>query len=374
MSFLGDIAKQAASNIPGVGTYYRMQNILENAAKSTGNTYDYDWLPGVDQGNNTGTGLAGDQSRINFQNVSQNTGSPKDPGSPYQENGIDLGGVNDGGLSNGYSAADLAYFDDQIAQLQAQKDRISTGLTQGLTNLEDSYNRNVSDQNQKRSRALEDFGVQREDTIRGKDSALDKVNTNARVLADSLRRRLGMASGADSSAYQIAAPGAVARQASGERTDVLGSYGQNERNLATAEGRAKTDFEQLLNDLSAQRRTAESGLRSGILQQQNQVDASLADAARQRSSALGGGYSAARSASAPYQQGIADRNTQIDALFNQFRNPYSINEVKVDTPQLSNYLVDRAAVNANQQSGRQDPTAPYGPQLKNEDELNNIYA
>lgn len=217
-------------------------------------------------------------------------------------------------------------------------------------------------------RALENFGIQREDTIRGKDRAIDRVDTNARVLSDSLRRRLGMASGSDSSAYQITAPGAVARDASANRTGVVESFGQNFRDLGVAEDRAKTDFEQLLEELAAQRRTAESGLRGGILETQNQIETQLADAARQRALAQGGGYTQARAASRPFETNISQRESAIDNLFNQFRNPYQMREVKVNTPQLRDYTVDRAAINSNQQTGAQDPYAPYRPAQAEEEE------
>ena len=333
-----------------------------------------DLLPGI--GLNEGMRTAGQQVTELNEDPNPEFGTDEQPSdsTAFDFGGL-LGGLGGGGgAANGFSASDRAYFDDQIADLNRQKARTESGLNDGLTNLGDSFNRNVSQQNEKQSRALRGFGIQRDDTIRSKDSALDRVNTNARTLSDSLRRRIGMASGSDSSAFNITAPGAVAREASGERTDVLGSYGRNERNLDIAEEDTKSDFETLLADLAAQRQTSESGLRAGILEQQNSIDTGLADASRQRAVAMGGGYNEARAASRPFQDGISARESQLDQLFSRFRTPFNVKEVNVQTPQLSDYLVDRTAINSNRQAGTNDPTAPFGNNLReDEEQVNNIY-
>ena len=279
-----------------------------------------------------------------------------------------VSGGGGGSAAPAYSAEDLAYIDDQISQLNAQKSRLGTGLQSGLTGLEDNYNKNLSTQNQLRSRALEDFDTQTQDTERNKNAAIGKVDTNARVLADSLRRRLGLASGADSSAYKITAPGAVARDASADRTGVVENFGVNFRNLDTAKKRADTDFETLLRDLSDQKRNSERGLRQGIMEQENSIDGGLADAARQRSALLGGGYTQARAASQGIVNGINNRNSQIDNLFNQYRNPYTVKPVDVQKVSLRDYLVDKSAIQTNKANGTQDPYAPYAPTINKQDD------
>lgn len=247
-----------------------------------------------------------------------------------------------------YNPADLAYLDDQEARLRRQQQSAGTALTNGLTQLTDSYNQERDSANKNQSRALQDVAVKREDATRSRDSALNRVDTNARTLADSLRRRIGMAGGSSSSAYQITAPGAVARQASEQRGGVQEDYGTDFRNLATAENRMKVDFEDLLKDLDAQRRTRESDFRAGILDRQNQIDSSLAEVARQRALARGGGYDQVRSALAPLTAQIDARQGEIDSLFDRFRNPYSVRAIDTSTPNLSDYTVDRAQISADQ--------------------------
>lgn len=264
-----------------------------------------------------------------------------------------------------YNPADLAYLDDQEARLRRQQQSAGTALTNGLTQLTDSYNQERDSANKNQSRALQDVAVKREDTTRAKDTALNRVDTNARTLADSLRRRIGMASGSGSSAYQITAPGAVARQASEQRGGVQESYGTNFRNLDTAENRMKVDFEDLLRDLDSQRRTRESDFRAGILDRQNQIDSALAEVARQRALARGGGYDQVRSAMAPLSAQIDARQGEIDSLFDRFRNPYTVRNVDTSIPTLSDYTVDRAKISADQVRDA-DPTNPLRRRLDEE--------
>ena len=277
-----------------------------------------------------------------------------------------LTGTSTGGGSS-YSADDLKYINDQIANLTGQQGRYGTALRDGLTSLGDSYNKNVSDQNLNQQRNLERYGTQLQDTEAGRGNALGQVDTGARTLADSLRRMLGMASGSDSSAYQITAPGAVARDASGKRGDVLDTYGRNFRDINKAKDDSQTDFERLLADLSAQRKQGESSLRSGVLSGQNELSTQLADAEAEKQLLLGGGYDQVRQATSGYRGDISNREAKLDNLFTQFRTPYNIEPINAQIPDLAQYTTDRTAINANN-SGQTSPYSPYAQLLKKRNE------
>jgi hypothetical protein len=198
---------------------------------------------------------------------------------------------------------------------------------------------------------------------RGKQDAIGQVDMNARTLNDSLRRTLGMASGSDSSAYKFAAPNAVAREASGERGEVLGDFAENERSIATAEKRAEEDFASLLDDLARQRNQSESGLRSGVLESRQNINRSLADIAAERSSMMGGNYNSAMAAQKPYAQAINARQQEIDSLFNRFRSPQlTAKPVEVQTPELQQYMVDEAGIAPGQAA--QPQYSPYSNFLR----------
>lgn len=317
-----------------------------------------DFIPGVSSPVHYPSGNSG--------STNQNTPKPGGGGNTGAGDGAYSGAYTLGATAAApaYDPADLAYLDDQEARLNRQLASSNTSLANGLTQLEDSFNSQLNDTNTKESRALQDFGIKREDTTRSKDAALTRTDANARTLANSLRQRIGLASGSGSSAYQITAPGAVARDATKNRTGVLENFGQNFRNLDLGEKRVKEDFEEARQDLGAQRRSRESDFRSGILDRQNQIGGSLAEIARQRALLKGGGYDAVRSAMAPQVAAIDARQAEIDSLFSKYRTPYSVRAVDTSTPELRNYTVDRAAFNANNTAGATDPTAPYGQFLR----------
>lgn len=270
--------------------------------------------------------------------------------------------------NSSYNPEDLAYIDSQMGRLRGQYGKADTALSQGLKSLIDSYNNARSDANFERGRELENLGLKREDTNRGKDRAIDRVDDNARTLRESLLRRIGMASGSDSSAYKFAAPTAVAREASGQRGDVMEDYGVNFRNLGLTEKRANEDYDKLLAAIDADKRSREGKLRSGVENQRQSIDEALAEAAAQRAKLLGGGYDQVRSAMAPYESQIAQRDKTINSLFDKYRTVGKFNPVKVDMPNLRDYTVDRAAIQANEQAGTQDPYAPYRPQIQGDDD------
>lgn len=270
--------------------------------------------------------------------------------------------------SGANTAATLAYLNSQQSNLERQLGRTGTTLEQGLTNIGNDYASKYNTGQTNRARALEDLMIQRSDTDASKNKAIDKVNTNARVLADSLRRKIGLASGSGSSAYQITAPGAVARDASNERTDVLGTFAQNYRALDQADKRTKEDYDKLFSDLQSQRSQNELSLRQGVENTRNDISQRLADIAAQRVAANGGGLTQQMAASRGYEQDIANRESVIDNLFNQYVKPLALKDVVAQKPDLAQYLVDKAAIQANNASGTEDPYAPYGNLLKKQDE------
>lgn len=284
------------------------------------------------------------------------------------DSGSTPGATSTGG-TDGESGADLAYLDSQSSALRRLLESAQDTKRDSLTSLGDSYNQEVSGANLSQSRALENFGLQREDTQNAKQDALGAVDTNARTLADQVRRLLGMASGSSSSAYQLAAPNAIGRHASQQRDRVMGTYGKNFRDLDLSEKRTNDDFASMLQELAAQKQQKESGIRSGVLSQEQGIMESLASIAAEKARISGGGYESVMAAQQPFANEINSRQSQLDNLFEQFRTPYSVKPVNVQTPQLADYTVDKAAINANNQAGGGSSTySPYSYFLKRDQE------
>lgn len=288
-------------------------------------------------------------------------------------------GAYGGGAGSAQAQADaeeLAYLADQEALIRGLLNKIQGSYKQGYQSIDDSYNSAKAGATKQQSRALSDYALQREDTSRAQQSAIGKVDTNARTLAQSLQRLIGNASGSGSSAYQITAPGAVARDASLNRQGVQETYGTNFRDLGIAEDRTKDDYESLLEELASQRNTARRDFETGLGEQKIGVQGQLADLARQREAVRGGDYNSIRNASAPFQREIASTEAGLKGLFDKYRNPVKARKLEVSTPNLRDYVTNRAQIGGGQGAEQRttNPTAPYTNYLGDpQDEENPLY-
>ena len=262
-------------------------------------------------------------------------------------------GARTGGGGVGYSAEDVQLLDAQRSLYERLLQSIDAAESNGLTSLQDSENQARNNANMQRSRALEDFSMKRTDSERGKETALSTVGDNSRMLRDSLMRRLGLGSGGGS-AFQMGDQ-AVAREASKGRQGVLNCYGENDRNLALSERRADEDYNSLLEEIMADRRSKEQSLKTGVLGQRQGIQESLAQIAADKARAMGGSQI---QAAAPYQQNYLTYQNQIDQLPQQYRTQVDARALNVQTPTLRDYVVDRAAINQQKQSGQQQ-YSPY---------------
>lgn len=220
------------------------------------------WLQGKANAGDSNASYAldyqGDDGGINGNWVSLENNARQNPGQQYSQYLLNRGsamrglyndfnsqkgllGAQSGRYSGGgssapaYDPADLAWLDSQIGRTQGQYGIIDNALTRGTNELNDSHQRAVNDANFERGRAIENFGIERDKTNRSKDRALDRNNDNARQLLNSLRRRIALAGGSNSSAYQQEAPGAVADTAGENRSNIMEDFGVNFMNLARAE-------------------------------------------------------------------------------------------------------------------------------------------
>lgn len=287
--------------------------------------------------------------------------APARPSAPSQPNSDPSSVLGDSQLTGDYygsgaasggsgtadtTAADLAYLADQEGLLRGMLGSAQSTLNNGLTQINDSYNKEVGRTNQSKAEAQAGYKTKREDTTRDKVSAIGRVNSGSRTLADSVRRMLGMASGTNSTAFNEAAPNLIARDATMKRTGVNETYGKNFRDIDTAETSTLSAFKQYLEDLSEQRNQKESGLREGVLQQEQSINQNLGQIARDREAVRGGTYDAMRRASAPYQAEVSNRQQQLDGLFERFRTPYQTKNIAVATPELADYTVDKTGLTA----------------------------
>lgn len=372
-----DVIDPNVDLIPGVGFNEASRAAPQPQPQSSGGVYwvgsdGNRWVKDASGTRNVGSYTAGADNYwrnlgysfvddpVNGQRMQGMVDNPYMSGSSYTTSG---GGSGSG--SN--TAADLAYLDDQQAQLERQRGYIGTAEQNGLSDILRSYAQTKANAEADNTRVMQDFDEKWNKTSTDKTKALDTVDTNARTLADSLRRRIGMASGSDSSAYQFAAPRAVARQATESRSGVMDNFGANFQAIDKARGRRKEDFAALLADLEDQRISRERDFKNDILSKRNAVDTSLSEVARQRALLRGGGYGQVRSAMAPYSDAIAAREGEINSLFDKYKQSFTPKKIATEAPQLRDYTVDRASIGAQQQANG-DPYAYYDQFLKKKNE------
>ena len=352
--------------LPGGFSPIKAVQQVGSVVNPTGGVADYDVFSNVGEqrnGQSTRLGQDNDAGLVYGYNPAYGK-SPANAGTTGGSYGAY--GSGSGGVS--YSPEDLAYLDSQKALLDRQYGRTGTALRQALEQLTNAFNQEQSKANTARGRALEDFNDKREISESGRAREIGKVDTNARMLADSLRQRIGLASGKGSSAYQVTAPRAVQRQASEQRGDVLEDYSANFLNLDKDETRAKEDFASLLEDLAAQRRSREGGVRGDIEEQRNAIRENQARVAGERQKLLGGGYDSVRSAMAPYESQIRGGESLIDSIFDKYTKKFNVKPVQVRDTQLRDYATDKAAVRDNAATGGDNPYAPYKTYLDDEEQ------
>jgi hypothetical protein len=304
------------------------------------------------------------------------------PPAPANNGGIDQSGVytGTGGNYDPYAAQraaqaaeearnkadDLAYLNDQENSLRGLFGEADNAFRQGQQGIADEFGRAEQRKKEDQARANRDYNLKETTTTTAKTSSLGKVNDNARNLANSVRRRLALSGGTSSSAYQEAAPAAVAAEATRDRTGVMENYGANFNAIKTARDDAKSQFERMFEDLRLQRSGREQALQQGVLQNKNDVEQKLSALAQERAKLLGGGYQAQRVAQQPYLDALNSRKGEINSLADRYRNPFTPQEVKVANPSLRDYMVENAGITPEQQ---QEVTYnDYLNKLKKQDE------
>ena len=321
---------------------------------------DQDLLPQFDSGFNNNVADPKPKPKV------QPTANEPIPSNDSNQPTTPDSGVYSGGDSG--DGADMAYLDDQESTLNRQLGRTDSALAQALDAVLQNYNRELGEANKTRSRNLEDFDTKTQISEQGRSRELGKVDTRSRMLADSLRQRLGIAGGSGSSAYQLAAPRAVQRQASSERGDVLADYSANFQALDTNKRRSGEDYQSLLEELQRQRTQREGGVRGDIEEQRNEIRGNLGRVAGERQKLMGGGYSGVRNALAPYQDQVRGGESLIDSIYSKYAAKYNVNPLQARETNLRDYATDRTAVRDNAATGQQNEYAPYRPYVNEDDE------
>lgn len=293
-------------------------------------------------------------------------GSPNPDSTSWYSGGGGTGGTGGTTPTVDVNADDRLYLNQQN-DLYTQLLNTLRGTTtrQGNEKIDSSYNTAGNKARLDRSRDVENQDFQQRTSNEDKTSALGKVDTNARTLNNSLSRILGLAGGRSSA--QSVAGNAVARQASGERSGVLEDYGRNQFQLDKRRDESAVDFQSILQELLASKNTAQQDFQTGLGEEELRLNSGQSQIAAQLAGLNGTSQFAATQ---PYFQQSQEIDSRMNALPDQFANNVSARDYQAKPVNLRDYVVDRAAINANRgnTSQGQSTYSPYAQFLKRDEE------
>jgi hypothetical protein len=263
-----------------------------------------------------------------------------------------------------YSQADLDALNEQERLYRALFGSADATLNSGISNLDNTLAGERNKANTSYGRATAGYDQKEYDTKMGMQGQMRGAMTNSGMLADSVRRILGMAGAAGGTAMRDAY-GAVAKDMKGKENALMGDYGQNIGLLKKARDETQVDYDSLLSELQNQRQTGEQNLRAGILGQKQGLQRSLDEIAQERQRLMGGNQlSGLQSMTNNYLKYQSD----IDALPGQYANTIKARDVKAAPVSLKDYFVGQTNLGQNQRSGNYSPYSDFLAKRKPEEE------
>lgn len=358
MGFISAINPFDGDIVPGVN--------VGNAAKQAGSYVglapraDYDIFDGLTASNRPG------QTQINLgmNNIpgsylsapatSQPTGNDNsdfDFAHSYQGDG--RGAASAAPTSDPNQAA---WYADQVAQLQAQIDRLGGQQDVGLQNIGNSYNQSYNRLTDQQAVNKRNYDTSVQQSNQGYANTRGGIMNQTNATANALQRLLGINGAGNSSAAFYAAPYAAGLQGSQAMNQAQQTYANNMSALDTNWQDAQRGYSDAFTDLDRQKFSQEQNLRSSIAQTRAGLLSKIAEANQQRQIALGSGYESARAAANPYLQQVNSLLDSIAALSSQFQNPViKAGEVSYKAPDLGRYTLGQGGgIQQSQQPAASD--------------------
>lgn len=259
------------------------------------------------------------------------------------------------GTSSSSSAAapdytgEAQYWADQIAQDNAQLNRIGTQRSVGEGNIINSYNSAYATLQQQQAQANRDLSTQKQGTINDNITAKNSIDDSVHQNLTGLQALLASRGAGGSGAYNTVVPYVAATQGNAQRNTVQSEYAKNLSAIDTAQGDSDTKFTNAFGDLTSQKTDKENTLNSSLAQTEAGIQQQLAQAQVSKTQAAGGNYAAAHAAEAPYLARINDLLNQVDQAGAQVS--FTPQTVAYTPPSLASYTYDPTAQAALTGSG-----------------------
>jgi hypothetical protein len=253
----------------------------------------------------------------------------------------------------------LDYYSGQKSELERLLGRTNMTEQQGLDKILQDYNRANELYGQDRTKQLSEYSDQETQQGLNKVSSFNKLNEGANRAYRSLAQIIGRGAGTGSSAFRELLPNAIGTQVSSGREGVLQDYGQNLQKIGKAKNEYETDFANILEELKNQRANSESKFKTGIGEQRTGLNNQLMDI----QSKIGlinnpdADYATIRASLTPYEERNRAIEAEMDSYYDKYKPTYTSRPAVAAKPELSQFTVDRANVNAQNQGVVGDPYA-----------------
>lgn len=271
-----------------------------------------------------------------------------------QQYAASRGGVL-GASTTGGSAPDVSAYDLASSQAQKAYDRLDNAQRSGESSINSSYQdalkQLLGGYNTSQAAYKSNDLQTRQGYVAGKNS----IGANAGSTLSGLQRLLGSRGAGGGSAYNIAAPDAVARAASQQYNDVGNQFSQNENILNTNWGQYQQNYDNSLLGAKKSRENLLQQNEQSINQNRAELQNTLAQLASQRAQALGGNQA---DAAQPY---LNKANSILDQLSNYKVSPVDYKTAAYKAPDLASYTTEPGAAPTYQ--GQQSVNDYFSPAL-----------
>lgn len=280
---------------------------------------------------------------------------PYDYNQPYYT--YDGGGdYSTGGTVASAPAVDqnlLAQYDQAINNTQAGIDLLPGQLQSGLGAIDTQTTNALNTLLLGRNQGEQNYNTSTQQARTGYVGAKNTIGSQAGSTLNGLQRLLGSRGAGGGSAYNIAAPQAVARGASLQRSDVGQQFGQNMSNLAQGWGQYLQSYENERSGVNNQATLGKQRLSNEIDVNRADLLRSLATLQAQRAEAAGGnGVTAAQ----PY---LDQANALLKSASNYTVAPINYQTQAYQAPAPATYTTTPGATPQYEGSGPGDYFSPY---------------
>lgn len=246
-----------------------------------------------------------------------------------------------------YNAINGLNYDPQTSQaisnVQSAIDRSGSQLQAGNSSLDNQYNTALQQLLLGKNQGQATYNQSTQGNATNYIGAKNTIGANAGSTLNGLLRLLGARGAGGSSAYNIAAPQAVTRGASLQRSDAGTNYGQNQQSLDTNWNNYLTGYNNQVTGVGAQRDQGKQTLANNINSNKANLLQTLA------------GLQSSASAAQPY---LNQANSLLDQSANYTTPQINYSTAAYTPPALSSYNTGGTSPTFNQGSGG-DYFSPY---------------